>query len=75
MNSHQVEEHCALDSHGEALLKEAFRRLRLSARAHHRVLKVARTIADLAGRPSILMEDMAEALSYRSLSWQGEDGY
>lgn len=75
MNSHQVEVNCTLDFQGEALLKEAFRRLRLSARAHQRVLKVARTIADLAGRQHIHREDMAEALSYRSFSWQGDDGY
>lgn len=75
MNSHQVEMYCTPDPLGEGLLREAFRRLQLSARAHQRVLKVARTIADLAGRSSILMEDMAEALSYRSLSWQGEDGH
>lgn len=73
MNSRQVEIYCSLDSAGEAMLGEAFRRLGLSARAHQRLLKVARTIADLAGRERIQKEDMAEALSYRSLSWQGDD--
>lgn len=74
MTSQQVETYCSLDSQGEALLREAFRRLRLSARAHQRLLKVARTIADLAGRRQIAGEDMAEALSYRNFTWQGEDG-
>lgn len=73
MDSRQVEIYCSLDHAGEALLGEAFRRLGLSARAHQRILKVARTIADLAGRERIQYEDMAEALSYRSLSWQGDD--
>lgn len=73
MNTRQVETHCSLDQAGEAMLSAAFRRLGLSARAHQRVLKVARTIADLAAREQILCEDMAEALSYRSLSWQGDD--
>lgn len=75
MDSHQVETYCSLDAAGESLLKEAFRRLGLSARAHQRLLKVARTIADLAGQEGIRGEDMAEALSYRSLSWQGDDRY
>jgi magnesium chelatase family protein len=74
MDSHQVEIYCSLDPDGEALLGAAYKRLRLSARAHQRILKVARTIADLAGRERIQTEDMAEALSYRSLSWQGDSG-
>lgn len=73
MDSRQAEIHCSLDPAGEALLSAAYKRLRLSARAHQRILKVARTIADLAGRERIQSEDMAEALSYRSLSWQGDD--
>lgn len=75
MDTAQVETHCRLDRETELLLGRAFRRLRLSARAYQRVLKVTRTIADLAGREKILPEDMAEALSYRSMSWEGDDYY
>jgi len=73
MDNRQVAQHCTLDSASEELLARAFTRLRLSARAHQRVLKVARTIADLAGREKIASEDVAEALSYRSM--EGDDFY
>ncbi|MBL8521503.1 MAG: YifB family Mg chelatase-like AAA ATPase [Betaproteobacteria bacterium] len=58
---------CAPDSAGEALLKSAISRMGLSARAYHRVLKVARTIADLAGRADITGSDIAEAIQYRKM--------
>lgn len=73
MDTRQVEQYCRLDRETEALLGIAFQRLRLSARAYQRILKVARTIADLAGVDSITSADVAEALSYRSMSWEGED--
>jgi len=73
MNGQQVEGCCQLDRDTEIMLGTAFRRLRLSARSYQRILKVARTIADLAGRERIVMEDVAEALSYRSMSWEGVD--
>ena len=60
-----VERHCALDADGRRLLKLAARQYRLSARAIHRVQKVARTIADLAGEARIKPPHVAEALSYR----------
>ncbi|WP_062115730.1 YifB family Mg chelatase-like AAA ATPase [Aureimonas sp. AU40] len=63
----RLEQAAAPDSAGLALLRDAAERMRLSARAYHRVLKVARTIADLAGADAIGRAHLAEALSYRSL--------
>ena len=73
MDTKQVEQHCVLDKDSELMLGSAFHRLRLSARGYQRILKVARTLADMAGREKIVIEDIAEALSYRSMSWEGED--
>jgi magnesium chelatase family protein len=67
----EIERCCKPDAQGEALLKRAISRLSLSARAYHRVLKVARTIADLAASPEIGANHVAEAVQYRRLDRAG----
>jgi magnesium chelatase family protein len=64
----EVETHCHADAAAGALARQAITRLSLSARAFHRVLKLARTIADLAGGDVIGSEHMAEAVQYRRMS-------
>ena len=64
-NVDQLSEHAALDAAGSTLLNDAATKLRLSARGYHRVLKVARTIADLEKSPRVMRGHLAEALSYR----------
>jgi len=63
----EIERDCALDANGRALLNQALQRLALSARAYHRILKVARTIADLAGSDAISPLHLSEAIGYRRL--------
>ena len=58
---------CALDDAGERTLEMAVRRLSLSARAHDRILKVSRTIADMSGKDRVEAKHVAEAVQYRSL--------
>jgi magnesium chelatase family protein len=65
LSTAEVDRHCAPDAHGARLLEQAVSRLGFSARAYHRVLKVARTIADLAGDRDIAAADVAEAIQYR----------
>ena len=74
MNSKMVRQYCALDAECDKLLEFTMGKLGFSARAYDRILKVARTIADIEGAPSIQKKHLLEAISYRSLdrsSWGG----
>lgn len=74
MSANMVRKICEIDEVGRGLIKQAMEKLGLSARAYDRILKVARTIADLAGSDNIEIEHLAEAIHYRSLdreSWAG----
>ena len=66
MTPAQIGEFCRLDSAGEALMKNAFDRMGLTARSHDRILRVARTIADLDGDRDIGAHHLAEAIQYRN---------
>lgn len=74
MPSQMVKEICQINTAGRTLLKTAMERLGLSARAYDRILKVSRTIADLAGTDEIKIEHLAEAIQYRSLDREGWAG-
>jgi magnesium chelatase family protein len=62
-----IRQHCGISVEGEKLLETAIQRLGLSARAHDRILKVSRTIADLDDAPSIEPKHLSEAIQYRTL--------
>ncbi len=74
MPSRMIRELCVLNQAGSMLLKTAMKKLQLSARAYDRILKVARTIADLGGSGDIKIEHIAEAIQYRSLDREGWSG-
>ena len=67
MGPRQVKAHCQLDSTGSSYLEQAMEQMNFSARAHARILKVARTLADLAGSELIRPDDILEAIQFRSL--------
>jgi magnesium chelatase family protein len=67
MQSKEIKEFCQIDDEGASLLKMAMQKLGFSARAYDRILKVARTIADLAESERIKPEHLSEAIQYRSL--------
>ena len=67
MSSRQLRRHCPLDEEGKNLLRTAMDELGLSARAHDRILRMSRTIADLDGSPDIKPAHVVEAIGYRSL--------
>jgi len=67
MNSAQVQKYCVLDEAGAQLLNQVVEKMQLSGRAYYRTLKLARTIADLAGEPNIASHHVAEAVQYREL--------
>ena len=74
MGAREIEEFCRLDQEGEEYLKGIYEKLHLSARGCHKVLKVARTIADLDGEGQIRRIHLCEAAGYRSLEnkyWKG----
>jgi magnesium chelatase family protein len=70
MGTRELRQYCQLDAAGERLLAQAMRHYGLSARAHDRIRKVARTIADLAGADTIAAAHLSEAIQYRTLDRQ-----
>ena len=70
LNVKEIDQFCALDAASENLLTQAISRLNLSSHAYHRILKVARTIADLMGIEKINNQHIAEAIQYRKLDRQ-----
>ena len=74
MTPREIEIYCALNQESRECIEESMRTMKLSARAYHRILKVARTIADLEGDPEISSGHLSEAANYRSLDrdyWSG----
>jgi magnesium chelatase family protein len=70
MGARQVRDHCKLDAEGKGYLEHAMAEMKFSARAHDRILKVARTLADLAGKENITGNEVLEAIQFSSLDRQ-----
>ena len=70
MTTREIRQHCQLNDAGTNLLRTSIQEMGLSARAHDKVLRVARTIADLDGSADILPEHVSEAVNYRMLDRQ-----
>jgi magnesium chelatase family protein len=70
MSARQVRECCQLDAEGKGYLEHAMEQMNFSARAHDRILKVSRTLADLAGKQNITGNEVLEAIQFRSLDRQ-----
>ena len=67
MNSAAVKKYCRIDEKTKEIIEVAFEKYKMSARAYNRILKVSRTIADLAGEEDIKIEHVYEALNYRNI--------
>ena len=67
MGSKHIKKYCVLDEASQKFLETAFEKFHMSARGYNRILKVARTIADLAGEENIQFEHIAEAIAYRTI--------
>lgn len=67
MTPRLVRQHCKLDSESSTYLEHSMEQMNFSARAHDRILKVARTLADLGGSENIRSQDILEAIQYRTL--------
>ena len=65
LNTVEIKKYCRLDAHSQSLLKKVMTKLSISARGYHRILRIARTIADLEGHQDIQYSDLSEAIGYR----------
>lgn len=74
MGVEKIRKYCVLTSEGERLLERAYETMELSPRSYHRILKVARTIADMAGQEKISAEHVGEALTYRAMDKKFRNG-
>lgn len=70
MSPRQMKQHCQINAEATGYLEHAMEQMNFSARAHDRILKVARTLADLAGKPDITSNEVLEAIQFRSLDRQ-----
>ncbi len=70
LNHSQIKKYCRLNPEGERLLKVTYKKFNLNVRSHDRILKIARTVADLAGESSILTHHLAEAIAYRGVEME-----